>query len=277
MRSRWWAVFALLLSAAVALTYAPVVHHRFLTYDDPQYVTDNPAVRAGLTGRSLWWGLVALDAANWHPLTWWSHMLDVELFGLDAGRHLLVSVALHAANALVLFWALTRLTGAPGPSAAVAAIFALHPLQVESVAWVAERKSTLSTLCWFVTLGLYRSYVDHPTIGRRLALLAGTVAGLSAKPMVVTLPFTLLLLDVWPLERWRTVGPWRCVVEKLPLFAASMVAGNRQPVYPCAPTRQAMRSILKYSLCFAHLTIAANAGLAGAPNTAIDCPMLPIP
>src|SRR5262245_13668068 len=140
---------------------------------------------------------------------------------MDAGAHLLVSTALHAANALVLFWALARLTGEPWPSAVVAALFALHPLQVESVAWVSERKNTLSTLCWFLTLGLYRGYVDRPTAWRWMGVAAGTVAGLAAKPMAVTLPFTVLLLAVWPLGRWTADGWRRCVVEKLPLFAAS--------------------------------------------------------
>jgi tetratricopeptide (TPR) repeat protein len=221
MRARWWVVLGALLTATIVCVYAPVAHHHFINYDDPTYVTENPAVQHGFTRAALWWGLTVFHGANWHPLTWWSHTLDVWLLGPDAGRHLLESVALHAVNALVLCWALARLTGDPWPSAVVAALFALHPLQVESVAWVSERKSTLSTLCWFLTLGLYRGYVDRPTAWRWAALFAGTVAGLAAKPMVVTLPFTLLLLDVWPLGRW-TAGGWRrCVLEKLPLLAAS--------------------------------------------------------
>jgi tetratricopeptide (TPR) repeat protein len=222
MRVRWWVLLGALLAAAVILVYWPVVHHQFINYDDPAYVSDNPALYRGLNRAALWWGLTTFHASNWHPLTWWSHALDVQLFGEDAGRHLLVSVGLHAANALVLFWALARLTGEPWPSAAVAALFALHPLQVESVAWVSERKNTLSTLCWFVTLGLYRGYVDRPTLWRWLGLFAGTVAAVAAKPMAVTLPFTLMLLDVWPLGRW-TASWRRCVLEKLPLLA--VVAG----------------------------------------------------
>jgi hypothetical protein len=169
-------------------------------------VTENPSVRDGITPSSLGWALTATHAANWHPLTWWSHMADVSLFGLDAGRHLLVSVALHAANSGLLFLALTRLTGDLWPSAFVAAIFALHPIQVESVAWVAERKTTLSAFWSFVALLAYAAYAARPTIGRAVSVAAAVLAALASKPMAVTLPAVLILLDLWPLRRWRR-GP----------------------------------------------------------------------
>jgi len=173
----------------------------FLNYDDDVYVTQNPSVRGGLTWKGLGWAFTTGHAANWHPLTWISHQLDVELFGLDAGAHHRTSAVLHALGASLCFLALAALTGANGRSALVAASFALHPLRVESVAWVAERKDLLAACCAFACLWLYAGYARGGGRARYLACLATFALGLLAKPMLVTLPFVLVLLDVWPLRR----------------------------------------------------------------------------
>jgi Flp pilus assembly protein TadD len=207
----------------VAIVYAPVWHHEFVNYDDDRYVTENPFVRQGLSPASFHWALTATHASNWHPLTWLSHMLDVELYSLEPGGHHLTSVALHAANAVILMWVLVVMTGRFRRSLLVALLFALHPLRVESVAWVAERKDVLAGLFWMLTLLAYGLYARRPGAARYGLVLACFALGLTAKPMLVTLPFVLLLLDVWPLRRTaRRAGAIRkCVVEKLPLFALS--------------------------------------------------------
>jgi len=218
------ALIALLVVTLVA--YAPVLRHGFVEWDDTFYVTENPHVRAGLTAGGIAWAFTSTQLANWHPLTWMSHMLDVSVYGLAPRGHHLTSLLLHLANTLLLFVALRRLTHAPWPSFAVAALFALHPLHVESVAWVSERKDVLSTACWFAALWAYARFVERPGAGRYALVAACFVLGLLAKPMVVTLPLTLLLLDVWPLRR-ATGGPasmWPLVVEKLPLLALSLAA-----------------------------------------------------
>lgn len=192
---------ACFLVAAIWAVFWQVAGHRFIEYDDQVYLLENPHVRTGLSLTNVRWAFTSTYAANWHPLTWLSHMLDVELFGLHpAGPHL-VNVAFHTANAVLLFFLLCRLTGALWRSAAVAALFALHPLHVESVAWAAERKDVLSTLFWMLTIYLYARYVERQTPGRYILTLAAFAAGLMAKPMLVTLPFVLLLLDYWPLAR----------------------------------------------------------------------------
>jgi tetratricopeptide (TPR) repeat protein len=215
------------LLAVTFAAYAPVLTHGFVEWDDPFYVTENPRVRAGLTAGGIAWAFTSTQLANWHPLTWMSHMLDVSLFGLSPWGHHLTSLLLHLVNTWLLFAALRRLTRAPWPSLAVAALFALHPLHVESVAWVAERKDVLSTACWFAALLAYARFVERP-LGARFALVAlAFVLGVLAKPMTVTLPLTLLLLDLWPLGRarggLRSLGP--LVLEKLPLLAISLAAG----------------------------------------------------
>jgi Flp pilus assembly protein TadD len=187
----------------VFAVYGTVVWHDFVNYDDPVYVTDNPQVRTGLSRANIAWAFTTLHGGNWHPLTWLSHMLDCQLFGLRAGAHHLVNVALHAASSVLLFLVLLRLTGYLARSALVAALFALHPLHVESVAWLAERKDVLSGLFWMLTLGAYVLYVEKPRPARYAAALALFALGLLAKPMLVTLPFVLLLLDSWPLGRLR--------------------------------------------------------------------------
>jgi tetratricopeptide (TPR) repeat protein len=224
---RWWPDFwiCLLLLAATLAVYSQVRHYEFVNYDDPEYVGNNLHVRAGLTAGGLVWALTSFDAANWFPLTWLSHMADIQFFGMESGWHHLTNVWLHAIDALLLFAVLKRMTGARWPSAWVAFLFALHPLHVESVAWVAERKDVLSAFFWFLTLWCYARYVERPGVGRYLAVLPAFCLGLMAKPMIVTLPFALLLLDVWPLRRVRL--PWRwnsppgkaLLLEKLPLLA----------------------------------------------------------
>lgn len=216
-----------LLVVTLAAVYAQVRTFAFVNLDDQQYVTSNPVVLRGLTWDGVGWAFGGFHAANWHPLTWLSHMADVTLFGLDAGAHHLVNVALHALNALLLFAFLRRATGATWRSAAVAALFAVHPLHVESVAWVSERKDVLSALFFFLTIHAWIGHTRRPGAGRYVAVAALFVLGLLAKPMLVTLPFVLLLVDVWPLGRLASGGDGegvpsraaRLVAEKLPLLA----------------------------------------------------------
>ena len=174
----------------------------------------------GITRAGLAWAATAKVASNWHPLTMLSHMLDCQLFGLDPAGHHATSLLLHLANVLLLFEVLRRMTGAAGRSAAVAALFAVHPTHVESVAWVAERKDVLSALFWILAMGAWARYARRPSSGRYLLVALLMVLGLTAKPMVVTLPFALLLLDVWPLDRLG-LGWKRLAIEKLPLLALS--------------------------------------------------------
>jgi len=218
----WWICAGLVL--ATLLIYAQTAAHPFINFDDPQYVAENPPVTRGLTPDGLAWAWRATHAGNWHPLTWLSHMLDVELFGLDPGAHHMVSVAFHAANAVLLFLALHMMTGALWRSAIVAALFAVHPAHVESVAWVAERKDVLSTFFWLLAMIAYARYAGAPSRPRYLLVAGATAAGLLAKPMVVTLPFVLLLLDYWPLGRAARTPARRLIREKLPLFALSLAS-----------------------------------------------------
>ena len=227
-------VICVCLAVLITAVYWPVLHAGFLTYDDDLYVTANPHVLGGLTIRDVMWAFTAYHAANWHPLTWLSHALDCECFGRNAGGHHAVSVLLHVANTVLLFWVLRRMTGATWWSAGVAALFGVHPLDVESVAWVAERKTVLSGLFWMLAMWGYVRYVERPTRGRYAAVVGWYAMGLMAKPMVVTLPFVLLLLDYWPLGRTRWVpsvvgnnAPLRfgeLVREKLPFFALAAVS-----------------------------------------------------
>ena len=215
----------LALAAATLVVYAPVRRHGFANFDDPQYVSDNPAVAGGLTAQAVSWAFTTRHAGNWHPLTWLSHLIDVQLYGLNAGSHHLTSVFLHLANTLLLFGLLQRMTGARCPSAFAAGLFALHPLHVESVAWVAERKDVLSGLFFMLTLWAYVAYAHRPRRSTYALVLALFAMGLMAKPMLVTLPFVLLLLDVWPLRRRADPPVWRdLIVEKLPLFALSVAS-----------------------------------------------------
>ena len=194
-----WISLALIVVNLVI--YAPVRHYEFVTWDDPQYITENPHVSGGLTWPGVSWAFTAGYFYNWHPLTWLSHMLDVQLYGMNAGGHHLTNLLLHIATTILLFGLLHRMTGALGRSAFVGGLFAVHPLHVESVAWVAERKDVLSTLFGMLTLWGYIAYLRQPRLGRYLVMLLLFALGLMSKPMLVTLPFVLLLLDFWPLGR----------------------------------------------------------------------------
>ena len=201
-------IISLLLTIAAFMAFWQVTHCDFInSFDDTEYVTDNRHVQDGLTVEGIAWAFTTGHAANWHPLTWISHMADVQLFGLQPGWHHLTNLLFHLANTLLLFLVLHRMTKALWQSAFVAALFALHPLHVESVAWVAERKDVLSTFFWMLTMGMYVSYVAKPGLTRYLTLLLCFALGLMAKPMLVTLPFVLLLLDYWPLQRLEQKKP----------------------------------------------------------------------
>ncbi len=190
-----------LLTLVTAGVYGQVWNFGFINYDDPIYVTDNVVVRKGLTWEGIRWAFTTNAANIWHPLTWLSHMLDVSLFGLDPGFHHLVNLLFHLLNTSLLFLVLKTATGACWRSAFVAALFALHPLHVESVAWIAERKDVLSTFFWLLTMGAYVLYARRPGIPRYLPVLLFFSLGLMAKPMLVSLPLVLLLMDYWPLGR----------------------------------------------------------------------------
>jgi len=220
-------IVALVLVAGTLAVYAPVVQFGFLEYDDFQYVAANPHVAAGLTVDGARWALTSFYASNWHPLTWLSHMLDVQLFGMSPGAHHAVNVLFHIAAAIVLLRALARATGNVGASALVAMLFAWHPLHVESVAWIAERKDVLSGFFWMLAIDAYLRFGGDPA-RRRDFVLAGLwfALGLAAKPMVVTLPLVLLLLDFWPLGRLPTArAATERVREKLPFLALSIAGG----------------------------------------------------
>ncbi len=190
------------LALATIIAYEPMRHNGFIGYDDPKYITENPNVNRGITLQSVSWAFTKLYSANWHPLTWVSHMLDCQLFGLNPFWHHFVSLLFHIASALLLFWILTNITGAIWPSAFAAAVFALHPVQVDAIAWAAERKTVLSGFFWLLTMLAYIRYAQRPNLRRYSLVLLAFVMGLMAKPMLVTLPFVLLLLDWWPLDRF---------------------------------------------------------------------------
>jgi tetratricopeptide (TPR) repeat protein len=214
----------LALLVSIVAVYAQTAHFDFVNFDDPEYVAQNLHVRSGLTAPDIGWAFTSGEAANWFPVTWLSHMLDCQLFGLRSGWHHLTNVWFHALATLLLFAFLDRATKARWRSALVAFLFALHPLHVESVAWIAERKDVLSAFFWFLTLYAYVGYTERPD-GKRYALTLGAFClGLMAKPMAVTLPFVLLLLDVWPLRRMQTMRR-RAVWEKAPFFAAAVIVG----------------------------------------------------
>jgi tetratricopeptide (TPR) repeat protein len=241
-----------LLAIATFAVYAQVAGHSFIELDDDLYIRDNPVVTRGLTLPGIVWAFTTFHAANWHPLTWLSHMLDVEFFGLDAGKHLLVNVLIHVASTLLLFGFLRRTTGARWASAMVAALFALHPLHVESVAWAAERKDTLAAFFGVLTLVAYARYVEAVSLKRYLAVVLCLALGLMAKPMLVTWPFVLLLLDYWPLRRieWNpgegfgrfARGARPLLVEKIPLFA--LVAASVVVTYIAQSHGGAVRALV---------------------------------
>ena len=201
----------------------------FVCFDDFEYVAHNPNVLQGLSLAGLSWAFTSTGVGNWHPLTWLSLMLDVTLFGPDPGRIHLVNLLLHALNVVILFHLFRRMTGTLWPSALTAALFALHPQHVESVAWIAERKDVLSTFFWLTTMVAYAWYVERRTVGRFAAALCLFALGLMAKPMLVTLPFVLLLMDYWPLNRMAPAGRDSrslsfLIWEKLPFFALTLAS-----------------------------------------------------
>ncbi len=210
--------FCLGLFLLTLCVFYPITGDAFLNYDDNDYVTDNYHVQSGLVWPQIAWAFANTDVANWHPLTWLSHMLDCQLYGSNPWGHHLTSVLIHAANVALLFMVLRSLTAALGPSLFAALLFGLHPLRVESVAWIAERKDVLSTMFWLLTVWSYAAYVKSRKPVNYWLMLACFVLGLMSKPMVVTLPFALLLLDYWPLARMGRERLGRLVWEKMPLF-----------------------------------------------------------
>jgi len=218
-------VLPVLLAVVVLAIFWPALGNDFVNYDDDLYVTRNPRVQQGITWAGVRWALTSDAAGNWHPVTWLSHQLDWDLFGPAPRGHHATSVALHAANTGLVFCVLDAMTGAPWRSALVAALFGVHPLHVESVAWVAERKDVLSTCLWLLTTLAWVAWTRRGGVGRYLAAVLAFALGLMAKPMLVTLPFTLLLLDWWPLGRLRTrADVLPRVREKVPLFALVAVS-----------------------------------------------------
>lgn len=219
-------LLAALLVVVTLLLYLPVVHHEFINgWDDDDYVTGNIHIRSGLKPANVAWAFTSFDLSNWHPVTWISHMLDCQLFGLNSGAHHSVNVLLHAANVVLLFWILQQATGAVWRSFVVAALFAVHPLNVETVAWVAQRKSLLSAFFSLLTVAAYGWYIRRGGWERYLVMVAAFGLALMSKPMAVSLPLLLLLFDYWPLKRLGEL-PFsrRCsrfVVEKIPLFFMS--------------------------------------------------------
>jgi tetratricopeptide (TPR) repeat protein len=262
------ALVLLLLAAATCAAFAGVLRANWILFDDPEYVSTQPRVAHGLRLDNALWFLFHPHAANWHPLTSWSHMLDVQLFGLAPAGHHATSLFLHVLNAVLLALVLFRLTGAWWRSVAVAALFALHPLRVESVAWVSERKDVLSGLFFLLTLGAYGWWVERPGKRRYAVLMLALALGLMAKPMLVTLPFVLLLLDVWPLGRLAGAGrskaarasvrPLRgLILEKWPLFALAVGAalltfvvqqriGAMVPVELMTPSHRVANAVFSY-------------------------------
>lgn len=224
---------SILIVISTFLAYQGILQNGFVSYDDLKYLSDNNHIRAGLSLDGIIWAFSSSYDANWIPLTWVSHMVDVSLFGINPLGHHLVNLLLHIANALLLHWLLVRTTGAVWRSAAVAALFALHPLHVESVAWAAERKDVLSALFLMLTITMYLRYVANRTTARYLAVIALYACGLAAKPMLVSLPFVLLLLDAWPLRRYISAKTrWNSTkmsllslfIEKLPLIFLSIAS-----------------------------------------------------
>jgi tetratricopeptide (TPR) repeat protein len=238
-------IVCLLLTAIVLAVYWPVRHFDFVACDDNIYVTENHHVREGLSGQNIVWAFTTADTTNWHPLTWLSLLVDSSLYGLYAGGYHLTNVFLHLTNSILIFFLLRRMTGTTVRSGFVAALFAIHPINVESVAWVAERKNVLSTFFWFTTMWAYAVYAAHPDWRRYLIVILLFAAGLMAKPMLITLPVVLLLMDYWPLRRFsaeatdkrsnvphevNSRSKWRvalCLIrEKIPLLLLSVISAS---------------------------------------------------
>ena len=236
-----WALFgiSIFLLAITWAVFGQTFGHQFINYDDPLYVLDNAHVRAGLTWRGILWAFTHVHSQNWHPLTTISHMLDCQLFGVNPGAHHLMNVFFHSIAAVLLFILFAQITDGPiSPrdesvrladrtggiwmSGFVAAVFAIHPLRVESVAWIAERKDVLSGTFFMLTLIAYAAYTRKESLGRYLTMSILFACGLMSKPMLITTPIVLLLLDYWPLNRFQQSSAIQLIREKIPLFVLSI-------------------------------------------------------
>lgn len=226
--------FCLLLTVATVAVYFPALHNGFVNYDDPRYILHNPHLQSGVNWQTIRWSVTAFYESNWHPLTWISHALDISLFRLNPAGHHAVNILLHTLNALLLFFALRDATKRDWESFFVSALFAVHPVNVESVAWASERKNVLSMFFLLLALYAYGKYAQQRSIFRYSGVAIAYALGLAAKPQIITLPFLLLLWDFWPLERWNPLtrsaensdsgnrlALWRLCIEKLPLLALS--------------------------------------------------------
>ena len=266
-----------ILLGLVALTfsiYGQTAWHPFIDLDDDVLIYGNPHVRSGLTWENIRWAFTETTGVSmWHPLTWLSYMIDVDLFGLNAGGHHLMSAGIHALNAMLLFLVLQRMTGAPWRSGLVAALFAVHPLHVESVAWAAERKDVLSVLFFLLSLWAYVRYAERPILRRYLGVVVFLGMSLMVKPMAVTMPFTLLLLDWWPLGRiarlfpegmthegrFRPVPRSRILWEKVPLLA--MAAGSAAVTLSAGEGSSWVRSLESFPLWVRAANAVASYGM----------------
>jgi len=221
----WISLFILLSILAV---YGQLHDYQFITLDDPTYVKENPHIREGLTLNGMYWSLTSVYSSNWHPLSWLSHMIDVELYGMDAGRHHMTNIIFHILNSLLLLYTLIRFTGNLWQSSVVAALFALHPINMEVVAWVSQRKTLLCFFFWLLALWSYQGYVKRPGMGRYLSALLFFIFGMMSKQAIVVFPLVLMLLDYWPLARYQSDKPdsamgrsgiFRALIkEKIPFF-----------------------------------------------------------
>src|ERR1035438_2636196 len=235
----------LLLAVIVLLAYNPVIHNSFLNYDDGRYIADNPPVRAGVTWATVKWAFTSFYEGNWTPLTWLSHALDCDLFGLNPAGHHYMSVLLHGASAVLLFLLLQSATGFRGRSLMVAALFALHPINVESVAWAAERKNVLSMLFFLLALLAYGWYARKPNVGRYAAVFTAFALALLRKPQAITFPFLLLLWDYWPLGRIAAPSALGAMQDpKLPRYSAGWLVLEKLPLLllSAASARMAMKA-----------------------------------
>jgi hypothetical protein len=240
-----WAICAVLAIATLAL-YSPVRSYDFVDYDDGNYVSENPHVLAGLSWATIRWSLESIEHANWHPVTWLSHILDCQFYGLNAGGHHITSLLIHVLNVILLFLLLRRVSGESGQSFMVGAIFALHPFNVESVVWIAERKNVLSTLFLLLTLAAYGWYARRPDWKRYGLATLLFALGLASKPMLVTLPFLLLLLDYWPLRR---VAGWTNASNNFPVaqFSASRLVLEKVPIFFLSAASSVITMIAQWS------------------------------
>jgi hypothetical protein len=252
----------LLLTAIVLALYWPVTGYDFIAMDDNLYVVENPDIQKGLSPQGISWAMTTLYTTNWHPLTWLSLMADYELYGLNAAGYHISNLLLHILNTILLFLVLRRMTGETWKCLTLAALFGVHPLNIESVAWIAERKNLLSTLFWILTLFAYVRYVERPGWLRYLQALFLFALGLMAKPMLVTLPFVLVLLDYWPLRRFREAN--RDITENIPESAGG---------------RYTLPSLLKEKILFFLLSLLSAlitlyaAKIGGAVKSIADFPL----